>query len=669
MKGCFSQHVLWLFAVLLFSTVVSAQSERPWEQMLASVLTADDVEADTWQDTYDMLCQLEQQPLDLNHATREELEALPFLNEHQVEGIMEYLYRYGAMKSLNELRMIRALDFPQIELLHYFAYIEDERAETTFPDVGHILKYARHEVMANVRIPFYQREGDKAGYLGYPYRHWTRYQMSYGDYVKLGVVGSQDAGEPFLANRNKTGYDFYSYYLQVKHLGAWENVVIGKYKLSAGMGLVLNNSFGMGKLATLQQLGRSSNTIRPHASRSQSGYFRGAAATVRLSPGWLLSAFASYRPVDATLNADGTARTIVDDGYHRTETEMDKKYNTDATDLGAHLVYRQGGLHVGATALYTHLSRELLPNTTALYRRHYAEGNDFLNFSVDYGYLHPRLALNGETAMNRKGAVATLNSLNIRAADGLSVMLLQRFYSYRYTALYARSMSEGGHVQNESGIYLGALWKPSPSLSLQAYTDYAYFAWARYGVSDSSWAWDNLLSATYTKESWNLAGRYRLHLRQYDNETKTALETQTEHRGRLAFGWNGTRRLNLTTQADGIVTAHSQWGYMFNQSAVWQLGGVKVTGSTGYFHTTDYAARLYVYERSPLYSFSFPAYYGEGLRLSLMAQTTFSRRLTLTAKLGFTHYLDRDVIGSGLQQIDSPSQTDLDLQVRWKLWN
>ena len=108
---------------------------------------------------------------------------------------------------------------------------------------------------------------------------------------------------------------------------------------------------------------------------------------------------------------------------------------------------------------------------------------------------------------------------------------------------------------------------------------------------------------------------------------------------------------------------------MFNQSAVWQLGGVKVTGSTGYFHTTDYAARLYVYERSPLYSFSFPAYYGEGLRLSLMAQTTFSRRLTLTAKLGFTHYLDRDVIGSGLQQIDSPSQTDLDLQVRWKLWN
>ena len=32
----------------------------------------------------------------------------------------------------------------------------------------------------------------------------------------------------------------------------------------------------------------------------------------------------------------------------------------------------------------------------------------------------------------------------------------------------------------------------------------------------------------------------------------------------------------------------------------------------GYFHTTGYDSRLYTYERGPLYSFSFPAYYGEG---------------------------------------------------------
>ena len=86
----------------------------------------------------------------------------------------------------------------------------------------------------------------------------------------------------------------------------------------------------------------------------------------------------------------------------------------------------------------------------------------------------------------------------------------------------------------------------------------------------------------------------------------------------------------------------------------------------GYFHTMGYDSRLYVYERGPLYSFSFPAYYGEGLRLHLLAQVSIGRSLSLTAKLGYTRYFDRSTIGSGLQQIDGPSQTDLDLQARWK---
>ena len=431
------------------------------------------------------------------------------------------------------------------------------------------------------------------------------------------------------------------------------------------MGLVLNNSFGMGKLVMLQQLGRSTITVRPHASRSQTGYFRGAAASFRLSPRMQLTAFASYRPQDATLNDDGTAATLLADGYHRTQTEMDKKDNTHATDAGARVLYRDGAFHAGATAVYTHFDRELRPNTATLYRRHYAQGNDFLNVSADYGYLHHRFSLNGETAMNRDGALATINSLNANVSDQLSVMLLQRFYSYSYTALYARSLSEGGRVQNESGVYLGLTWRPSPALKLQAYTDYAYFAWARYQVSQSSHAWDNLVTATYSRQLWSLTGRYRLHLRQKDNETKTALDNLTEHRFRLAFSRLELGRLSTTTQTDAIV-ANSEWGYMLTQTVNARWPSLLLNVGVGYFHTTGYDSRLYVYERGPLYSFSFPAYYGEGLRLHLMSKVNVSRRLSLTAKLGYTRYFDRSTIGSGLQQIDGPSQTDLDLQARWK---
>ena len=653
--------------LLTLSLTVYSQTLRPWEQLMAEVLTAEDMESGVWEDTYELLCELEEQPLNLNKVSREELELLPFLSAQQVEDIMEYRDRYGIMRSMNELRMIRSLDVPQIALLQYFAYVDDQPKPERFPRLSDIQQYARHEVMASVRVPFYKRKGDDDGYLGYPYRHWLRYQLSYRDYVKAGIIGSQDAGEPFFKGRNGAGYDFYSYYLQVKHLGCLESAVVGKYKLSVGMGLVLNSGFSMGKLATLQQLGRNNSAVvRPHSSRSPSGFFQGAAATVRLSPRWQLTGLLSYRPMDATLNADNTMRTILTDGYHRTPTEMEKKHNSHATDAGAHLAYRNGGLHAGATVVYTHLDRRLCPDTKTLYRRYYAQGNDFVNFSADYGYLHPRFALSGETAMNRDGALATINSLSVKVADRLNLLLMQRFYSYRYTALYARSLSEGGHVQNESAFYLGATWQPSPRLTLQAYTDYAYFAWARYQVSQPSHAWDNLLTATYRMGAWSLVGRYRLHLREKDDATKTTLERQTEHRGRLALGWQGGA-LASTTQGDIVVSEGNQRGYMLSEmlTAQWRL--LKLGSSAGYFNTDSYDTRIYVYERSPLYNFSFPSFYGEGFRLMLMAQGNVSRHLTLTAKLGFTHYFDRSTIGSGLQEINSSSQTDLDLQIRWKL--
>ena len=85
-----------------------------------------------------------------------------------------------------------------------------------------------------------------------------------------------------------------------------------------------------------------------------------------------------------------------------------------------------------------------------------------------------------------------------------------------------------------------------------------------------------------------------------------------------------------------------------------------------YFHTNDYSSRLYVYERGLLYSFSFPAFYGKGLRYSLFARADFNRHLMLIMKCGSTKYFDRDHISSGLQQINASSMTDLELQIRWK---
>ena len=60
------------------------------------------------------------------------------------------------------------------------------------------------------------------------------------------------------------------------------------------------------------------------------------------------------------------------------------------------------------------------------------------------------------------------------------------------------------------------------------------------------------------------------------------------------------------------------------------------------------------------------SFYGEGIRYWLMARAQIGANLMLTAKAGVTNYFDRSTIGSSYQQIAASSQTDLDVQLRWK---
>ncbi len=651
--------------LLMLSLVAKAQSEREWETYFREVVTVEDVGSAAWEEMYEQLCELDQHPIDLNHASREQLEQLPFLSAQQVEEIMAYLYQYGPMKSLAELQMIRSLDYQRRRLLGFFVFLGSQESGVR-RKVGDALRSGRHELMATAKVPLYERKGDREAYKGWPYRHWLKYQFSYGDFVKAGLVGAQDAGEPFFANKNRMGYDYYSYYLQLKNWGWLASLVLGKYRVSMGMGLIANNGFAMGKLSSLQNLGRTTSTLRAHSSRSAADYLQGVGATVMLARGLSITGFLSYRAQDATLNKDGTAATIVTSGYHRTETELEKKDNLKNTSYGGTLRYLGGGFHAGLNIVGTHLDRELKPNTAVLYRQHAAQGTDFLNFSTDYGYVNPRFAIHGETAMNRDGALATINSLSLQCGGQVSLMALYRFYSFRYTSLYGNSFSDGGSVQNESGVYLGVNWQPSPRWKVMAYSDYAYFPWAKYQVSLSSHAFDNLLQVSYLRNNWTLEARYRLKLRQKDNVDKTALQTITTHRGRLSLSYEGNWSSRTQLDYTQIASSQQDRGWMASQSLGYRYRWLRLSGGLGYYHTDSYDSRVYLYESGPLYNYGFSQYSGEGIRYWLMARGEIGKRLIVTAKFGTTDYFDRSVIGSSYQQIDGSSQSDVDLQVRWK---
>lgn len=85
-----------------------------------------------------------------------------------------------------------------------------------------------------------------------------------------------------------------------------------------------------------------------------------------------------------------------------------------------------------------------------------------------------------------------------------------------------------------------------------------------------------------------------------------------------------------------------------------------------WFYTDNYDSRVYFYEPSVLYAFSMFSFYGKGTRLAVNLKYTYHSWLTIQAKWGWTHYMDRNRISSGTEEIMGSNKADLQFQVRVK---
>ena len=661
-----------VFLFILLSLPLKAHAETEWEKWLDGIMLDGEYSEASYEELYDNLLDFQRNGINVNAATREQLLALPFLSDQQVMDIMEYIYQHGAMKSINELMPIESIDYSTRQLLQEFLYAGD-KPDKGFPSMRNIIKWGKNELSLYAKIPTYERVGDspEGDYLGYPYKFWARYSFSYADNVRVGIMASQDAGEPFFSGVNKTGFDQYSAFVQLNGIGRVETLVAGRYSIAAGMGLTINSAFSLGKTAILQNMGRQRNALRPFTSASESGYLQGAAATIRLSDALCVTPFLSYRKTDATLNDDGTVSSLIYTGYHRSQSEINKKNNTSISVAGADARWTHGDLSLGATAIYTHLDRPLSPNKTAVYKRIYPEGSDFFNASLNYSWIHYPFNISGESAINEKGAIATLNTLGWHLSQYVELMGIYRFYSFNYYSPHANSFSEGGKTQNESGIYIGMKWQPRYGLEIMAYTDFAYFVWPRYGVSQSSYANDNVINCSWKTGSWQFSGRYRLHLRQKDSKSVSGLSWQAEHRLRIGAEWTADRwtsrsQLDVSSAPSSSSNKSVSQGYMLTENIGYDTGKWKLYAGGKYFHTDSYDSRLYSYERAMPHTFSYPAYFGHGIRYSLVAIWSPVPALQFTAKAAVTNYFDRSTISSGQQQINASSACDIEVGLRWR---
>ena len=90
--------------------------------------------------------------------------------------------------------------------------------------------------------------------------------------------------------------------------------------------------------------------------------------------------------------------------------------------------------------------------------------------------------------------------------------------------------------------------------------------------------------------------------------------------------------------------------------------GLAVHARIAYFDTDRYDERLYAYENDLYYAFTVGSYYYKGIRGYLMLRYKY-KWVSLWLRLARTHYIDREKIGSGLNQIDAPHKTEIKAQI------
>ena len=662
-----------------------------WDDFLDQLITELDAEDEEGiveaENLYDDYIYLHANPININQADSVELQRLGFLTDRQIEGIHYYISRYGALRSVGELMLIPELDYHTRQLLSYFVTFGEVSRDEDVSDMWRCMLTQGHsELSSRLDVPLYTRAGyaprtqsqlDAAPsryYTGNALYHNLRYNYRYGTRLSWGVSAEKDAGEPLFTITNPLP-DYLSGYLQLGDMGLVKNLVVGNYRLRFGQGLILNSDFALGKYMLLQGLSRQTAHLKPHRGTGEGNYYTGAAATVEWRS-WQLTTFASYRRVDATLDGESIS-TLKTDGYHRTPLEQTRRGNTRGNLFGVHLGYAAQGFHLGVTAMYQSFNRYFAQPTQA-YKRYAPQGNDFFNASADYAWHHHRLSIVGETAIDKKGAVATLNTLRLKVVDKLHLTLLQRYYAHDFWALEGKSFSSSSDIRNERGIYLGAEWQPHRRVQLTAYADGCYFPYLRYRVSAPSYGTDGMVSARYSiNDKHNLQLRYRFRLKQRDVGDGYSLPEGgllNEWTHRLRMQWNAAFAPQLACQA--LLEGCFVQAETISAGA---MGSVQATYSPTLVHhelrfssgltafCADYAARLYGYERGLLYAYNYQMYAGNGLRGYLLMQYSHKEvpRLTGTAKWGATYYFDRSAIGSGAAMIDACHKADVQLQVRY----
>jgi hypothetical protein len=267
------------------------------------------------------------------------------------------------------------------------------------------------------------------------------------------------------------------------------------------------------------------------------------------------------------------------------------------------------------------------------------------NSGTDFYWVIDNFRIFGELAVDHTASLAGLAGIIYSPSNKFEGALLFRNYSDSYYAPFSGARSRSGNPNNEKGVTasmvysIGKYWKVSSFIELLK------------GYHNITFNF-NYLSQKGTQAN----------LRVIQSLSRSSIRMNLNYQvfKEITF----SNRIDLTSEFNQKpffgVHAYHEAIYESNTKKV----GVSVRLAA--FSTPRWDLRVYSYERDLLYNFSTPVYYGKGLRWYINIHYAPFRSIDFWFKIASTYYLDREVIGQGVDLIEGPMKSEAKLQLRWR---
>ncbi len=674
-------HILLLLIIGAISGPVLPQDRAGLSQQTEDLLFRDE-SADVPIELLESEAEMLDHPLDLNNATQDQLGMSGLFTPFQIHMIIRYREEFGELYSIYELTGLTGFNESRIRSIE--AYLTVITGTTPHPAKG-----SHHLILINAGKTMPEARGynlnsnvlESPVYNGSPVKTSLRIKTDIGKFFSAGLSYEKDAGERFLHGRRPefiSGYLSYTRYRLIKQL------VVGKFQLHHGLGLV--NGIGFFHSPERYQLRRLSLIkLQPYSSLNEYNFEQGIACRMALKEiGVLL--WASYQTLDLSLSGiqqdpGDTDSLGVNDvlahirktGMHRSRNELNGRNLGYSFHTGIQTIVQQNNL---TTGLMCGIEKNGLTRA-GIDSMGYSEEPALRGiFSVHAMWHLDGLELFGEVAAVKMDSKAILIGSRYNFSDFFQGLLMLHNYDPGYTGLRPTSYASGNNISNENGFSIGFHMEPGTLFTADFLAEIFSFPFPRYLTDAPSvgYKYSCIIKNTGINQfQWKFRISKKFFQTTPGSEISGLREIRSSTVSRFEYGFTYLPQPNLKWQSRLLVSflqteRKPSPGHAATQQLTFGFRKIlKCTLQFVVFNVRDWNNRIYIYEPGLYYSFNFPVYYGIGQKLTSVVSLKPLKWMTLTGKASLITYYDRKETGSGNDLIPGNEKMELEIQLRLNL--